>query len=106
MANSFISCYIHYVFSTKNREKFLTKETRERLYPYMGGISKNNNIKLIKVGGISDHLHLLTSLSSTITIAKAIQLIKGNSSKWIHDTFNMNNFAWQVGYGAFSIGVS
>ena len=60
-----------------------------------------------KVGGVADHVHILLSLPSTLAIAKAVQLIKGNSSKWIHDTFPQHAaFEWQEGYGAFSIGVS
>ena len=107
MGNSYISCWVHYVFSTKNQKKWLKSDIREKLYPYMGGICRENNFKLIKAGGVDDHLHLLVSLPSTITIAKAIQYLKGGSSRWIHETFgNMKNFAWQEGYGAFTIGVS
>ena len=107
MGNSYISCYVHYVFSTKDHEKWLKSDIRERLFPYLGGICKENSLKLIKAGGVDDHLHLLVSLPSTITIAKAIQYLKGGSSRWIHETFeNMKDFAWQEGYGAFTIGVS
>ncbi len=107
MGNSYISCYVHYVFSTKNHEKWLKSYIRENLSPYIGGICRKNNLKLIKAGGVDDHLHLLVSLPSTITIAKAIQYIKGGSSRWIHETFdNMKDFAWQEGYGGFTIGVS
>ncbi|MBA7558261.1 hypothetical protein ES705_51057 [subsurface metagenome] len=107
MGNSYISCYVHYVFSTKNQEKWLKSDIREKLFPYIGGICRENNFKLIKAGGVDDHLHLLVSLPSTITIAKAIQYLKGGSSRWIHETFgDMKNFAWQEGYGAFTIGVS
>ncbi|GAH02703.1 unnamed protein product, partial [marine sediment metagenome] len=105
--NSYISCYVHYVFSTKNQEKWLKSDIREKLFPYIGGICRENNFKLIKAGGVDDHLHLLVSLPSTITIAKVIQYLKGGSSRWIHETFgDMKNFAWQEGYGAFTIGVS
>jgi len=59
------------------------------------------------VGGTSDHIHILLSLPSTIPIAKALQLIKGGSSKWVSETFPaLRQFAWQEGYGAFSISVS
>jgi putative transposase len=59
------------------------------------------------IGGVADHVHLLLSIPTTIAIAKAIQLIKGGSSAWIHDTFReLHNFAWQEGYGAFSVSVS
>jgi len=95
------------VFSTKNREMLLTPAIRERLLPYMGGICKKNNLKLLKAGGIENHLHLLVSLPATLTLAKAIQYIKGGSSRWLHDTFKeMDDFFWQEGYGAFTIGVS
>lgn len=64
-------------------------------------------MKVLRAGGINDHVHLLLSLPATVDIAKAVQLLKGNSSKWIHDTFpDMEAFEWQTGYGAFSIGVS
>jgi REP element-mobilizing transposase RayT len=64
-------------------------------------------MRALAVGGTDDHVHALVSLPATMSIAKAAQLLKGGSSKWIHDTFpNMNEFHWQEGYGAFSIGVS
>ncbi len=107
MGNSYISCYVHYVFSTKNHKNWLKPDIRENLFPYIGGICRKNNLKLIKAGGVKDHVHLLVSLPSTITIAKAIQFLKGGSSRWIHETFgNMKDFAWQEGYGGFTIGVS
>jgi len=98
---------MHYVFSTKDRSKIITPELRERLWPYMGGIARKNKMRALAVGGTADHVHILLSIPSTTPIAKAIQLIKGNSSKWISDTFpGLRNFAWQEGYGAFSISVS
>jgi len=73
----------------------------------MGGIARKNDMKALAIGGIEDHVHLLLSLPSTLTIAKAIQQVKGASSKWVHETFREHeHFAWQEGYGAFSIGVS
>jgi putative transposase len=76
------------------------------LFPYIGGIARENKIKLLAAGGVDDHVHLLISMPSTISISKAMQLIKGNSSKWIHETFPEHRlFEWQQGYGAFSIGV-
>lgn len=78
-----------------------------RLFAYIGGIARVNKIKLIAAGGIADHVHLLISLPKTMDISKAMQLIKGGSSKWIHDTFpEHRNFEWQKGYGAFSISVA
>jgi len=107
MSHSYVSALFHCVWSTKNRQPLITPELRERLWPYLGGIAKKNNMKAIAVGGIEDHVHVLLSLPTTIGIAKAIQLIKGGSSKWVHDTFpEHREFAWQEGYGAFSIGIS
>jgi len=107
MSHSFVSQYIHCVFSTKNREPWIMPNIRENLYQFMGGIANKNNIKLIAVGGIENHVHILLSFSSDISLSKAVQLIKGGSSYWIHKTFpNMSYFSWQDGYGAFSVGIS
>ena len=104
MGNSFASCYVHYVFATKNRRKLLNPELRERLFPYFGGIACTNNFNIIIAGGVEDHVHLLVKLNSTTTIAQAIQYLKGGSSKWIHEQFSdLKDFAWQTGYGAFTV---
>ena len=64
-------------------------------------------MKTLAVGGAADHVHVLISLPGTLSVAKAIQLLKGNSSKWIHEAFsNKRLFEWQEGYGAFSISAS
>ena len=108
MANTYINILIHTVFSTKNRETWLSSSSlRERLYPYMCGIARENGLKVLCIGGTDNHIHILLSLDSTTSIAKAIQFIKGGSSKWIHETFpELRLFSWQEGYGAFSIGIS
>jgi REP element-mobilizing transposase RayT len=95
------------VFSTKERRKTITGELQERLWPYIGGIAHENQMRLLAVGGVEDHVHLLLSIPSTLSIAKAMQLIKGGSSKWVHYTFPQHQqFEWQEGYGAFTVGVS
>src|SRR4030095_6876030 len=104
---SAVSSYFHCVFSTKERRRLLTPALRERLWPFLGGIARQNKIKAIEIGGIEDHVHVLLSLPSTMPIAKAMQLIKGGSSKWIHETFAVQRlFAWQEKYGAFSVSFS
>jgi REP element-mobilizing transposase RayT len=98
---------MHCVWSTKHRESSLSPDVQERLWPYLGGIAKQNKMKALALGGASDHVHILVSLPSTIAVAKAVQLLKGNSSRWIHETFpRLRTFEWQEGYGAFSIGIS
>lgn len=80
---------------------------RERLWPFLGGIARQNKMKAIEVGGVEDHIHILLSIPATMAIAKAVQLIKGGSSKWVHETFpEHREFAWQIKYGAFSVSES
>jgi REP element-mobilizing transposase RayT len=98
---------MHCVFSTKHRQPLLAPEIRERLWPYLGGIARANGMHALAVGGVADHVHLLLSLPATLSVAKAMQLLKGNSSKWLHETFpKLHGLEWQVGYAAFSIGIS
>jgi REP element-mobilizing transposase RayT len=107
MSHTFVNSLHHCVFSTKERRPMITPELQSRLLQYMGGISRENKIKLISAGGVADHVHLLISMPATISVSKAMQLIKGGSSKWIHETFaEQRKFEWQEGYGAFSIGIS
>jgi REP element-mobilizing transposase RayT len=95
------------VFSTKELRPLIQPCLQERLWPFLGGIARQNQIKAIEIGGVADHVHVLRSLPSTIPIAKAVQLIKGGSSKWVHDTFPEHRlFGWQVKYGAFGVSVS
>jgi REP-associated tyrosine transposase len=100
------SLLFHYVFTTKNRISSIPDELQRRLWAYMGGIARANDMKALAVGGTGDHSHVLLSLPPTITIAKAIQVVKAGSSKWMHDQTGSRRFDWQEGYGAFSIGTS
>jgi putative transposase len=105
--HSFTSCLIHCVWSTKIASLFLTQDLCDRLWLYLGGVAKQNQMKALAVGGTAEHVHILLSLPATLSVAKAIQLLKGNSSKWIHEIFpKMRSFAWQEGYGTFSVVVS
>ena len=104
---SYISSYHHCVFSTKERRPLITPALRDRLWPFLGGIARQNRMKAIEIGGVADHVHLLLSLPATMSIAKAMQLIKGGSSKWVHETFpDQRLFAWQEKYGAFTVSAS
>jgi putative transposase len=107
MADTYASVNIHYVFSTKNRAPFITDGLRERLWAFMGGIARENQMLPRCIGGAADHVHLLVSMPTTLSIAKGVQLLKGGSSTWINGTFpEIPAFAWQKGYGAFSVSVS
>jgi len=102
--HSFTSCLVHCVFSTKERRRLITSALQERLWPYLGGIARAHKMKMLAVDGVEDHVHALLSIPATLPIAKAVQLLKGNSSKWIHETFpEQRLFGWQEGYGAFGV---
>src|ERR1043165_6304782 len=107
MPHSYVITLMHCVFSTKGRSPLIDSELEPRLWPYIGGIARENKMKALAKGGTSNHIHALLSLPATMSFAKAVQLIKGGSSKWIHDTFaKYRKFAWQEGYGAFSVSTS
>src|SRR6202521_1268662 len=87
MSHSYVSNLMHCTFSTKNRYPAIDSELESRFWPYLGGIAKENRMKALAIGGTADHVHALLSLPGMMSFAKAVQLIKGGSSKWIHDTF-------------------
>ena len=104
---SYVSAYFHCVFSTKERRPQITPALSQRLWPFLGGIARKNRMKAVEIGGVEDHVHLLLSLPSTLAIAKALQLVKGGSSKWVHESFPEHRlFGWQEKYGAFGVSVS
>jgi REP element-mobilizing transposase RayT len=70
--HSFISIYVHCVWSTKNRDPLLHSKLRERLWPYLGGIARENKIKMLAIGGAADHVHIFLSLSATLSVAKTV----------------------------------
>ncbi len=107
MSHAYVSNRMHCTFSTKDRYPFINSELESRLWPYLGGIARDNRMKALAIGGTNDHIHTLLSLPGMMSFAKAIQLLKGGSSKWVHDTFaERNKFGWQEGYGAFSVSAS
>ncbi len=108
MSHTYVSALFHCVFSTKQRRRLISGVLSERLHPYMGGVARDNKMKILEIGGTENHVHFLLSVPATLSLAKAVQLIKGGSSKWVHDTFPQEHggFEWQEGYGAFSVGIS
>lgn len=94
------------VFSTKNREKALINENREKLYRYIWGILKNKKCVLYKINGVEDHLHIATHIHPTITLSSLVKDIKVSSSVWIKEQGLFPAFkAWQEGYGAFTYSI-
>jgi putative transposase len=104
MSHSYAQNHIHLVFSTKDREKLLKREFLPRLWAYTAAVCKNHDLLTFAVGGMEDHIHLLFRLPPTMTLAEAVALVKSNSSKWIKE--QRKKFAWQEGYGAFSVSSS
>jgi len=107
MADSYSALYYHIVFSTKNREPWISPDIEQRVWSFVGGIADRNEMTPIKIGGLDDHLHIVVAIPPTLTISKAVQLLKGGSSRWIRTTFpDLETFGWQDGYGAFTVSKS
>jgi REP-associated tyrosine transposase len=107
MGHTYARLYVHGVWSTKERRPLITSALQTKLYPYVGGIARKHGFSTISIGGVADHIHILFALPSNLAVAKAVQSIKGNSAKWVNDTVSVEGgFAWQEGYGAFTIGMS
>ena len=107
MANTFTCIRIHVVFSTKNRERWITPDLEENIWRYLGCICRDHGAKPMMVGGVDDHVHLLIGLSPAVALSELMRRLKGESSKWISSEWPaLAGFSWQDGYGAFSIGQS
>jgi putative transposase len=106
MPSTHTSLHFHVVFSTKDRHPFIAEDWRARLHEYMGGLIRKGDGIAEAVGGTADHIHLLASLGATIALADFAKDIKQSSSRWIHDDIGVKNFAWQPGYGAFTVSAS
>jgi REP element-mobilizing transposase RayT len=108
MPQSLAKIIVHAVFSTKDRRPFLRdKSLRDQLHHYLGGILINHDCQPIIVGGVEDHVHILSTLSRTVEAAEMIKEIKRGSSLWLKTKGpDLNDFTWQNGYGIFSVGFS
>jgi putative transposase len=107
MSHTYASNRVHVVFSTKGRTRTLPNDLQPKLWGYMKGIAKTHGFEAVKIGGASDHVHALLVVPPAMPLAKAVQSIKGCYSKWLNDTGAAGiNFAWQEGYGAFSVSAS
>jgi len=105
MSQSLSKLYVHLVFSTKQREPLLLSPLREKVHAYLATVLNNQDSPAVKVGGTSDHVHILLRLSKNVSLAKIVEEIKTSSSKWVKTQGKgLANFHWQSGYGAFSVG--
>lgn len=104
MPQSLSKVIVHIIFSTKNREPWLDTNVRPRMHAYLATMCRDLAIEFVHVGGVADHVHIVTTLPRTVSQAQLIEEIKKTSSKWIKtvDT-RYRAFAWQRGYGAFSV---
>lgn len=107
MSHTHASLLVHAMFSTKGREAVIAPDVRERLFAYIGGVAKNEGAALVSAGGMADHVHLLLSVSPAKSVSDLVRDIKANSSRWVRETFpEIRGFAWQAGYGVFSVSES
>lgn len=104
MAHSYPNVLVHCVFSTKERRNTIPDDLHETLARYFVGIGRGHDIPVLCAGGTANHAHLLIALPATIPLAKAIQVLKADSSRWLGE--HGFDFAWQDGYGAFSVSAS
>jgi putative transposase len=108
MPQSLAKILVHTVFSTKDRHPFLhDKELRAELHRYLGGVLSNHDCQPFIIGGVENHVHLLSTLSRTCEAAEMVKEVKRGSSLWLKTKDpDLRDFAWQNGYGMFSIGFS
>ena len=107
MANTYTQIYIHYVFAVQNRLSLIQSKWKNDLYKYITGIVEQQGHKLLQIGGMSDHVHALVSMSPKQSLSDLMFHVKRSSSLWINENrFVMGKFSWQEGFGAFSYGKS
>jgi putative transposase len=107
MPQSLSLVLVHVIFSTKDRAPFLQPMIRPHLHAYLATVARNLDCECFLVGGVADHVHFAVGLSRTITIAKLVSQLKTSSTMWLKtQSPDLANFAWQRGYGIFSVGPS
>jgi len=107
MAHTFTHLLTHIIFSTKDRAPLLDVDLKPRLIPYLGGIIRAHDGKALIINGPTDHVHILASLAAKHSLSDLMRELKADSSGWVHKNVpNQKEFAWQIGYGAFSVSYS
>jgi putative transposase len=107
MAGTFTALHYHLVFSTKDRFPMIDGLLQPRLFGYMGGVIRSEGGTPVAIGGMPDHVHLLVRWPAKRAVSDLMRVVKSRSSGWVHQTFpGKEKFAWQEGYGAFSVSKS
>lgn len=107
MPQSLARLYIHLVFSTKYRHPFLTDAIRDSLHAYMATVMDQSGCQALLINSIEDHIHILFQLSRTVAVSQIVEKVKTASSRWIKTQGEeWSDFAWQAGYGAFTVSAS
>jgi REP element-mobilizing transposase RayT len=107
MGHTYTNLLTHIIFSTKDRLPYLRGERRHDVFTYIGEIIRGLNGSALNVNGVDDHVHMLVRLRASVAVAKAVEIVKTNSSRWIHEwRIPHRSFAWQAGYAAFSVSES
>lgn len=107
MANSYTNLLYHIVFSTKRRRALIVPELRDDLYAYLGGVVRGERGTLLEIGGMPDHVHIVARFRSEPSVAQMIKTLKSKTSKWANEqSRGPGHFAWQIGYGAFTVSAS
>jgi putative transposase len=108
MSQALSGVYLHLVFSTKDRRRYFQDlQVRERMYEYLGGISKELNCEPVRIGGVDDHVHLLCRFGRTVSQAEWVKELKRGSTMWLKaQEPRFRDFSWQGGYATFSVSAS
>ena len=107
MANTYTALFYHIVFSTKNRAGYIKPEIEQRVWAYLGGVARKHGLTALQVGGVEDHVHALIMAAPAHAPSELAKWLKGDSSRWLHEEFPaLRGFAWQDGYGAFTVSKS
>ena len=107
MPQTYTQLLYHIVFGTKDRRPFIDERIRGDLHAYLGGIIRELDGHPLNINGAGDHVHILAALPPILALSDAVRTVKSNSSKWIHEKWpSHHDFAWQAGYGAFTVSQS
>jgi REP element-mobilizing transposase RayT len=107
MSHTATNLLVHFIFSTKDRIGLITSDIESDLHAYLGGIVREFGGVALSINGTPDHVHLLVRVPANQSVADVARVIKTNSSRWVHERWpEHRQFAWQTGYGAFTVSES